>query len=132
MMMGKSFKLFGSSVLALALLIGAHVQADHTGNGGFLVSVSVIGHSSTEQGFVDIEVYCNPGYTCGLASFEVNWDDGSATDSYVDYVHGLNDPQVFEHEFIHYYGQKGLFHVQMEVDDDQGNWWALTRDIRLE
>jgi hypothetical protein len=57
---------------------------------------------------------CNPGNTCGLTSFEVDWDDGT----FSSFVSNL---PVSSHRFEHTYAANGLYHITVSADDSNGN-----------
>jgi hypothetical protein len=99
-----------------ALLAGGAAALQAGGNGAFLM---IPGHgSSGKNAYINVylDCYTEYNYVCGLTSVEVDWDDGSAFDSYVGYT------PINEAEFAHEYYENGLYHWKVSADDDLGNW----------
>jgi hypothetical protein len=116
---------FLAVALVAALATLGTLRAD-SGNGGF--SYSLFPGSIGKQAAMQFSVGCSQGFTCGLTSIEVDWDDGSATDSVVGYV---SQTQLLEEEFLHEYAQNGLYHAKFGIDDDLGNWVIGERDFNI-
>jgi hypothetical protein len=111
------------AILAVACVgFGTPLQASATlqGNGGFYTQIGYLANPPTKVTFVDVDVDCEYGYTCGLTNVEVDWDDGTALDSFVGYL------PIEELGFEHEYAQNGLYHVEVSADDDMGNWLLWT------
>lgn len=114
--------------VALTLALGTAPRAD--GNGGF-DAYYWGGHIPSwpvqKTGYVQFEIYCAFGYTCGYTNFEVDWDDGNwdSVNGYVTYSNPLED------EIFHTYGSNGLYHAHLSADDNLGNWWTATLDITI-
>lgn len=107
-------------ILLLAAGTPSAAAPSQSGNGGFSSQIGYSPTPATKLAFVDVKVECETGYTCGLTNVEVDWDDGSAIDSFVDYL------PIDEAGFQHEYAENGLYHVEASADDDMGNWVLWT------
>jgi hypothetical protein len=109
--------------LAVVLLIATPSIADNpvtTGNGGFDPSIGWIPNPPDKFGFIQVNLWCNSGYTCGLTKVSIDWDDGTI-ETFYSYL------PIVGHNSSHEYGDNGLRHIKVygEDEDENGNWFDV-------
>jgi hypothetical protein len=117
------FKLAMRSVLLGAVICLGIASVDtgaDSGNGAFSTSFRGDEVGFDEKAWVQFEIYCNSGFTCGLASVEMDWDDGTFDSIVGNVSQCCSNP--LEDEWIHQYASTGQYDGRFEVDDDLGNW----------
>lgn len=117
----------GLSLVALTIALVVPMPLVAGGNGAFTNQFRGDEVGSNHEAWVQFEVVCNTGFTCGYATAEMDWDDGN----FDNIVGPVSQTQYLEDEWVHEYAENGVYHGLFEVDDDLGNWSTSTIDFDI-